>query len=177
MGQPEDSPPLVTNEPYHRFFAGAVVGTFEDTIQQVVALAVFLLVLAGQPGNTGCQALAVTPRAMTLNELKPGMEAQLERKETTLGIMNSMLVGLIAGAAMLGYAIPNGSAELKMLTGIVIVTALGSCAAAGVAGLLIPLLLRRLGADPATASTIFLNTATDAVSMGAMLGFATIILL
>ncbi|MFT7133791.1 MAG: magnesium transporter [Cyclobacteriaceae bacterium] len=159
------------------FSAGAVVGIFEDTIQQVVALAVFLPVLAGQSGNTGCQALAVTLRAMTLNQLKPGMEAQLVRKEAILGIMNGMLVGLTAGAAMLGYAILNGSAEPLMLAGIVIVAMLGSCAAAGVAGVLIPLLLRRFGADPATASTIFLTTATDVVSMGAMLGLATIILL
>jgi magnesium transporter len=90
-----------------------------------------------------------------------------------------MLVGLTAGAAMLGYAILNGSAEPIMLAGIVIVIVamLGSCAAAGVAGVLIPLLLRRFGADPATASTIFLTTATDVVSMGAMLGLVTIILL
>jgi magnesium transporter len=159
------------------FSAGAVVGIFEDTIQQVVALAVFLPVLAGQSGNTGCQALAVTLRAMTLNQLKPGMGAKLVRKEAILGIMNGMLVGLTAGAAMLGYAILNGSAEPIMLAGIVIVAMLGSCAAAGVAGVLIPLLLRRFGADPATASTIFLTTATDVVSMGAMLGLATIILL
>ena len=159
------------------FSAGAVVGIFEDTIQQVVALAVFLPVLAGQSGNTGCQALAVTLRAMTLNQLKPGMGAKLVRKEAILGIMNGMLVGLTAGAAMLGYAILNGSAEPIMLAGIVIVAMLGSCAAAGVAGVLIPLLLRRFGADPATASTILLTTATDVVSMGAMLGLATIILL
>jgi len=159
------------------FAAGAVVGVFEDTIQQVVALAAFLPVLAGQSGNTGCQALAVTLRAMTLNELKPGMESQLVRKEAILGIMNGMLVGLTAGAAMLGYAMLNGSAEPIMLAGIVIAAMLGSCAAAGVAGVLIPLMLRRFGADPATASTIFLTTATDVVSMGAMLGLATILIL
>jgi magnesium transporter len=159
------------------FSAGAVVGLFEDTIQQLVALAAFLPVLAGQSGNTGCQALAVTLRAMTLNELKPGMETQLVRKEAILGVMNGMLVGLTAGAAMLGYAILNGSAEPVMLAGIVIAAMLASCAAAGVAGVLIPLLLRRFGADPATASTIFLTTAADVVSMGLMLGLATIILL
>jgi magnesium transporter len=106
------------------FTAGAVVGIFEDTIQQ---------------------ALAVTLRAMTLNELKPGMEAQLVRKEAIVGIMNGMLVGLTAGAAMLGYAILNGSAVPIMLAIIVIVAMLGSCAAAGVAGVLIPLPPRRFG--------------------------------
>ncbi len=159
------------------FVAGAVVGLFEDTIQQVVALAAFLPVLAGQSGNTGCQALAVTLRAMTLNELKPGMEPILVRKETLLGISNGVLVGLTAGGAMLGYAIVNGSAQPLLLAAIVLVAMLGSCAAAGVSGVLIPLLLRRLGADPATASTIFLTTATDVVSMGALLGLATLFLL
>ncbi|MCB1693701.1 MAG: magnesium transporter, partial [Pseudomonadales bacterium] len=72
------------------FVAGAVVGLFESTIQQVVALAAFLPVLAGQSGNTGCQALAVTLRAMTLNELKPGMEGRLIRKETLLGLSNGV---------------------------------------------------------------------------------------
>jgi magnesium transporter len=159
------------------FVAGAVVGVFEDTIQQVVALAAFLPVLAGQSGNTGCQALAITLRAMTLNELKPGMEKRLVTKEALLGVLNGSLVGLTAGAAMLGYAILNGSAEPVLLAAIVVVAMLGSCAAAGMAGVLIPLTLRRFGADPATASTIFLTTATDVVSMGAMLALATIVIL
>jgi len=105
-----------------------------------------------------------------------GVEKE-EHMSTPWRIMNGMLVGLTAGAAMLGYAILNGSAEPIILAGIVIVIVamLGSCA--GVAGVLIPLLLRRFGADPATASTILLTTATDVVSMGAMLGLATIILL
>ncbi|MEX0943982.1 MAG: magnesium transporter [Pseudomonadales bacterium] len=159
------------------FVAGAVVGVFEDTIQQVVALAVFLPVLAGQSGNTGCQALAITLRSMTLNELKPGMERRLVAKEALLGILNGSLVGVTAGAAMLGYAILNGNAEPVLLAGVVLIAMLGSCAAAGMAGVMIPLVLRRFGADPATASTIFLTTATDVVSMGAMLALATIVLL
>ncbi len=159
------------------FVAGAVVGLFEDTIQQVVALAAFLPVLAGQSGNTGCQALAVTLRAMILNELKPGMEPTLIRKEALLGVLNGVLVGLTAGGAMLGYALMNDSAQPMLLAAIVLVAMLCSCAAAGVSGVLIPLVLRRFGADPATASTIFLTTATDVVSMGALLGLATIFVL
>ncbi|MDA0273418.1 MAG: magnesium transporter [Proteobacteria bacterium] len=159
------------------FMAGAVVGLFEDTIQQIVVLAAFLPVLAGQSGNTGCQALAITLRSMTLNELKPGMEGGLLRKEAVLGMSNGLLVGLTAGAAMLGYAFLNDAAEPLMLAGIILVAMTASCAISGVAGVLIPLTMRKLGADPATASTIFLTTATDIVSMGAMLGLATIIML
>jgi magnesium transporter len=159
------------------FMAGAVVGLFEDTIQQIVALAAFLPVLAGQSGNTGCQALAITLRSMTLNELKPGMESGLLRKEAVLGMSNGLLVGLTAGAAMLGYAFLNDAAEPLMLGGIILVAMTASCTISGVAGVLIPLAMRKVGADPATASTIFLTTATDIVSMGAMLGLATIIML
>lgn len=159
------------------FVAGAVVGIFEDTIAQVVTLAAFLPVLAGQAGNTGCQALAVTLRSMTLDELKPGMEGGILRKETMLGLFNGLLVGLTAGAAMLAYALTNGSADPLMLAGIVLLAMMGSCTAAGISGVLIPLTLRKLGADPATASTIFLTTATDVVSMGALLGLATIMIL
>ncbi len=158
------------------FVAGAVVGVFEDTIAQVVALAAFLPVLAGQAGNTGCQALAVTLRSMILNELKPGMEPELFKKEIFLGLANGVLVGLTAGVAMFAYALVNNTADPATLAAIVVIAMLGSCAAAGVSGVLVPLTLRRLGADPATASTIFLTTATDVVSMGALLGLATLII-
>lgn len=84
--------------------AGAVVGMFEDTIARVVVLAAFLPVLAGQSGNTGCQALAVTLRSMTLKELKPGMAGSLIIKEAVLGLSNGLLVGLTAGATMFFYA-------------------------------------------------------------------------
>jgi magnesium transporter len=82
------------------FIAAAVVGLFESTLEQIVLLAVFLPVLAGQSGNTGCQALAVTLRAMTLGELKAGKEWQALTKEALLGLANGALVGLTAGAGM-----------------------------------------------------------------------------
>lgn len=159
------------------FAAGAVVGLFEGTIAQAVALAAFLPVLAGQSGNTGCQALAVTLRGMTLNELKPGMERSLLYKEAVLGLSNGALVGVTAALAMLVYAHLNGSASPVLLALTVLLAMLGACVASGVAGVLVPLTLRRLGADPATASTIFLTTATDIVSMGLLLALASVLVL
>lgn len=159
------------------FIAGAVVGLFEDTIAQVVALAAFLPVLAGQSGNTGCQALAVTLRGMTLKELKPGMERKLVAKEALLGLCNGALVGVTAALGMLVYAHVNGTGSPFYLAFVVLLAMLGSCVASGVAGVLVPLALRRLGADPATASTIFLTTATDVVSMGLLLTLATILII
>ena len=156
--------------------AGAVVGMFEGTIAKVVALAAFLPVLAGQSGNTGCQALAVTLRGMTLNELKPGMERRLLSKEAFLGLSNGILVGLTAALVMYVYASYTAAGNPAMLALVVMLAMTGACIASGVAGVLVPLILRRLGADPATASTIFLTTATDILSMGLLLALATVMI-
>lgn len=159
------------------FVAGAVVGLFEDTIAQIVVLAAFLPVLAGQSGNTGCQALAVTLRSMTLNELKPGMESGLIKKEALLGMFNGIFVGLTAALGMYLYAIASASETAFKLAFVVFFAMIGACIISGVIGVIVPLSLRRLGADPVTASTIFLTTATDVVSMGLLLALATMIVL
>lgn len=159
------------------FLAGAVVGLFDDTIARVVVLAAFLPVLAGQSGNTGCQALAVTLRGITLNELKPGMERGAIIKEAILGSCNGLLVGLTAALGMYVYALSTGSTVPVKLAVVVLFAMLGSCIASGVTGVMVPLTLRKFGADPATASTIFLTTATDVISMGLLLLLATLVIL
>ena len=82
------------------FAAGAVVGIFQDTVDRLVILALFLPVLAGQSGNTGCQALAVTLRGITLGELKAGKERALVLKEASLGFLNGAFTGLVAAIGM-----------------------------------------------------------------------------
>jgi magnesium transporter len=159
------------------FAAAFVVGLFEHTIEQLVVLAAFLPVLAGQSGNTGCQALAVTLRALTLGELTGTFERRVIFKEATLGVLNGMLVGLTAGLAMYIYARLTDSPAAMTLALVVFLAMTGSCLASGVTGVLVPLSLKRLGADPATASTIFLTTATDVASMGLLLGLATLLVL
>ncbi len=155
------------------FIAGAVVGIFEGTIERLVVLAAFLPVLAGQSGNTGCQALAVTLRGMTLGELKPGAERALVMKEAYLGFANGSGTGLIAGLGMFIYATMQGSTHALMLSVVVWLALVGACVISGLCGALIPITLKRFGLDPATASSIFLTTATDVVSMGMLLGLAT----
>ena len=159
------------------FLAAFVVGIFENTIAQVVALAVFLPVLSGQSGNTGCQALAVTLRGMTLGELKSRKGWSVVAKESLLGLANGALVGLTAGLGMLAFAMWQGNPDAWMLALIVFLAMVGSCVMSGAAGALVPMVLRRVGADPATASSIFLTTATDIVSMGLFLGLATWLIL
>ncbi len=159
------------------FLAATVVGLFQGTIERIALLAVFLPVLAGQSGNTGCQALAVTLRAMTLGELKKGMVSRAVSKEALLGLLNGMLVGVSAGAAMYVTARMQEAENPLMMGGIVWMAMTGACVMSGVAGACVPVALKKLGADPATASSIFLTTATDVASMGVFLGLATLLLL
>lgn len=158
------------------FVAAAVVGTFQETVDRVVVLAMFLPVLAGQSGNTGCQALAVTLRGLTLGEFGPGAQRRLITKEAWLGLLNGALVGLVAGGAMVVVAAMQQRPDAWTLGAVVWVAMIGSCVVSGVSGALVPLTLQRLGADPATASSIFLTTATDVVSMGLLLGLATMLI-
>jgi len=159
------------------FVAAAVVGVFEDTLSQLVILAVFLPVMAGQSGNTGCQALAVTLRGMTLGELKPELVGRLVAKEGILGFFNGLFVGATAGLGMVVYATMQGEAQPWLMGFVAMFAMVVSCIASGLAGALIPLTLKRFGADPATASSIFLTTASDVASMGVFLGLATLLLL
>ncbi|MCL4839882.1 MAG: magnesium transporter, partial [Thermoanaerobaculia bacterium] len=135
--------------------------------------AVFLPVLAGQSGNTGCQALAVTLRGMTLGEMERFRVRQVLAKEALLGLLNGALVGTVAGIAMFLYARTQGQEAPHLLALVVLVAMAAACVASGLAGSAVPILLKRLGADPATASSILLTTATDVASMGLFLGLAT----
>lgn len=158
------------------FVAGAVVAIFQDTVDRLVILALFLPVLAGQSGNTGCQALAVTLRGMTLGELKSGMERALVIKEASLGALNGAFTGLVAALGMFIVASYQHNPDALLLSIVVWIALVGSCVASGISGAMVPLTLKRFGFDPATASSIFLTTATDVVSMGLLLGLAAMLI-
>jgi len=159
------------------FVSAAVVGMFEDTIDKVVVLAMFLPVLGGQSGNLGCQAMAVLLRGMTLGELKGMPIAKLIGKEAVLGLMNGLVTGALAGVAMYIVAGHESGGDPLGLAIITMTAMAFSCMLAGISGTSIPLILKRLGADPATASSIFLTTITDVVSMGTFLGLVTYFLI
>jgi len=157
------------------FAAGGVVLIFHGIIERVVVLAMFLPVLAGQSGNTGYQTLAVTLRGISLGELKKGREKVLVLKEALLGLLNGALVGLAAAIVMYVVADLQRLPTAFMLSIVVFIAMTGSCIFSGIFGAILPLILKKLGADPAAASSIFLTTATDMVSMGMLLGLATIL--
>jgi magnesium transporter len=159
------------------FVAAGVVGLFEGTLEKIVLLAVFLPVLAGQSGNTGCQALAVTLRGMTLGEFKRGSTSTAVTKEAILGLVNGAAVGVSAGLGMFFYAWMHDNPQALTLAAVTWLAMVIACVVSGISGVLVPTTLQRFGADPATASSIFLTTATDVVSMGTFLGLATLLLL
>jgi magnesium transporter len=158
------------------FLAGAVVGAFEHTIAQVVALAVFLPVLTDQSANAGCQTLAVTLRGMTLGEFTEGSGKALVLREAWLGTLNGLLTGVTAALGMLGYAIWGGTPQAGLLAAVVFVSMTGACAVSGVFGALVPLALKRFGFDPVTSSAIFVTTATNVSSVALFLGAASLVL-
>lgn len=155
------------------FIAAAVVGYFQGTINRFVALAVFLPVVIGQSSNTGVQTLAIALRGMTLGELRRGRERFLILKETLLGFANGALTGVSAAVAMYFFAALQKNPDAWRLSLVVFLAMTASCLFAGICGAIIPLVLRRIGTDPATASSIVLSTTSDVVSLIIFLGLAT----
>src|SRR5690606_8243973 len=101
-------------------------------------------------------------------------ERALMLKEALLGLVNGPLVGLTAGLGMFGYALMQNTEQSPVVLGLTAMCAMtGACVVSGVSGVVVPVTLRKFGADPATASSIFLTPATDGVSMGCFLGLAT----
>jgi magnesium transporter len=151
------------------FLAAAVVGSFEGIIAQFTALAVLLPVVAGQSGNAGAQALAVTMRGLVLREISLRQWPRVLGKEAATGFINGLAV---AATTALGVYVWSRSTGLVL---IIVAAMLISMVAAGLAGALVPILLRRFGQDPATASSIILTTVTDVVGFSSFLGIATLL--
>lgn len=150
------------------FLAAAVVGLFESTIAQFTALAVLLPVVAGQSGNAGAQALAITMRGLVLREISLRHWPAVVGKEALTGLINGVAV-----AATTGLAVYVWSRSLA-LVGVIMLAMVISMLVAGLAGALVPILLRRFGQDPATASSIILTTVTDVVGFFSFLGIAAL---
>ena len=156
--------------------AAVVVGLFEHTIDRIIALAVFLPVLIGQAANTGVQALAVCLRGITLGDLRSGKERLLLVKEALLGAFNGALTGVTGGVAMFIFAKMVKSPQALMLSVVVFLAITVSCCFSGVAGAIVPLVMKKLGADPAMASSIVVTTFTDVGCLLVFLGLAAVMI-
>jgi len=150
------------------FLAAAVVGLFEGTIAKFTALAVLLPVVAGQSGNAGAQALAVTMRGLILREISLRHWPAVVWKECATGLVNGLAVAATTAAGVYYW---SGSIGLVYVISAAMVI---SMVIAGLAGALVPILLRRFGQDPATASSIILTTVTDVTGFFSFLGIATL---
>lgn len=150
------------------FLAAAVVGLFEGLIARFTALAVLLPVVAGQSGNTGAQALAVTMRGLALREIRTRHWLRVSLKEVGTGFLNGCAVALTTALAVYWW---SGSQGLTLVIGISMVA---SMVAAALAGAIIPMVLTAIGQDPAQSSSIILTTVTDVAGFFSFLGVATL---
>ncbi|GAB1596511.1 magnesium transporter [Lysobacter claricitrinus] len=153
------------------FLASYVVGQFEGTIQQIVALAVLMPIVAGMGGNAGTQVLALMVRGLALGQVGFSNYLTLLWKECKVALLTGLGLGLILATVV----------QLRFgswgLTAVIAAALLINQIAAAIAGVLIPVTLRRLGFDPALASSIFLTTVTDVMGFFSFLGLATLFLL
>ena len=152
------------------FLAASVVSLFEHTIDQVVALAVFMPIVAGMGGNAGTQTLTVIVRGIALGELTWSNSRQALIKEALVGLGNGLVLGTLGAIVvflMKGNPVLGGVLGLAMVINMFI---------AATAGTLIPLGLRALKVDPALASSVFITTFTDVAGFASFLGLATVFL-
>ncbi|HUP48015.1 MAG TPA: magnesium transporter [Thermoanaerobaculia bacterium] len=151
------------------FLAAAVVGMFESTIAQFTALAVLLPVVAGQSGNAGAQALAVTMRGLALREIGLRQWARLLMKELRVGMVNGAAIAVTTAAGVFVWSRNEGLALVIAISMVISMTL------ACVAGAMVPLALTRAGQDPAQSSSILLTTVTDVAGFLSFLGVATLL--
>jgi len=151
--------------------ASWVISWFDASLQQMVALAVLMPIVASMGGNAGTQTMTVAVRALATRELGAFNLARFVLRETAVGLLNGLLFALIMGAVVLLW---YGTEPLGLVIGAAMIVNL---VAAALAGILIPLALDRLGYDPAVSSTVFVTTVTDVVGFFAFLGLATVWLL
>ena len=151
--------------------ASLVIGLFEGTIQQIVALAVLMPIVASMGGNAGTQTVTVAVRALAMKDLTEATTRRFIGKEVLVGLANGILfAALSAGVTWLWF----GSPEIALVIAAAMIVNMIS---AGLFGTVIPVALERMGVDPAVASSVFLTTVTDVVGFFAFLGLAAVFLL
>ena len=154
--------------------AASVVHAFEETIKKVVILAALQSIVAGMGGNAATQTLAVIVRGLALGEVTWENGRRVLLKETLVGLANGLANGAVAAVVILlwfGFTI-----KILIIGGIVAVAMVINLIIAGIAGTVIPLILKKLKADPALASTVFVTTCTDVGGFLSFLGLATLLI-
>jgi magnesium transporter len=148
-----------------------VISRFAGTIEALVALAALMPIVASMGGNAGTQSLTVAVRALATRDLTRANALRVVRREALVGLLNGVTLAALLGLAT---ALLLGSWPLG---GVIAAAILVNLLVASLAGVLVPLLLDRLGVDPALASGTFVTTVTDVVGFLAFLGLASVVLL
>ena len=159
--------------------ASIVIAMFDRAIEQIVALAVLMPIIASMGGNAGMQTLTVAVRALAMKDLTPANAARIFIRETLVGGLNGLLFAIILGVASAIWAASTDFATSvsPMKLGAVVAAAMViNLLCAGAAGILVPLGLQRAGADPAVASSVFVTTVTDVLGFFVFLGLAALAL-
>ncbi len=151
--------------------AASVIKQFDASIEQMVALAVLMPIVASMGGNAGTQTMAVTVRALATRDLGPANRTRIILREAAVGLINGLTLGALLGPIVFFWF---GIGTLGIVIAIALLINLFSAA---VAGILVPLALDRFGFDPAVASATFVTTITDVIGFFAFLGLATLVLL
>ncbi len=153
------------------FLAAWVIGLFQGTLEQIVALAVLMPIVASMGGIAGSQTLTLVIRGLALGQVEGGNARLLLGKELGIGFLNGLLwAAVVAALAILWF-------KSWQIGAIIAAAILLNLLCAALSGLLIPLLLRKLGIDPALAGSVILTTVTDVIGFLAFLGLATLFLL
>ena len=151
--------------------ASMVIALFDATIEQMVALAVLMPIVASMGGNAGTQTMTVTVRALATRELTTSNAKRIIFREFSIALLNGIIIAVLIGG--LSWAWFNSSA----LGGVMAVAMIINMIMAGLAGILIPIGLDKINIDPALASSIFVTTITDVIGFFAFLGLAAVVLI
>jgi magnesium transporter len=147
-------------------FASGIIGLFDATIQQMVALAILMPIVASMGGNAGTQTMTVTVRALAVKDLDIYNAGRIILREAAVGLLNGVIFALLIGVVS---SVWFGNIDLGVVIGIAMIINMISAA---LAGILLPLILDKMGFDPAISSTVFVTTVTDVIGFFAFLGLA-----
>ena len=151
--------------------AALVVGYFEETIARFAVLAVFMPIIAGQGGNSGTQTVSLLVRGIALGEIKVGHAWRALLKEASLGLLHGVSIGALVGVIAFVW---TGSLKMTLVVSLAMVL---STIVAGIAGVAIPIGLKKIGLDPALSANIWMTTVTDVAGFIFLLGLASWLLL
>ena len=150
------------------FLASSVVGIFEGTISQVVALATFMPIVSGMGGNAATQTLTIMIRGIATGELRYENRRKVLKKELTVAIIDGILIGILI--ITITYIIVR-NITFALIAGVALLL---NILISAIGGFFVPLILKKLKIDPAIASSVFVTTMTDMAGFGIFLGLATI---